>query len=118
MALEDLEVYQIALKISDLAWDIYVDLPKEFKYATNQQFLEAADSIGANISEGYGRYHYKDSKNFYYYARGSLYETSYWTGRLHKRCMLIGDNHNKMVKLLETEKIKLNNFINSIKPKA
>jgi len=53
MTLEELEVYQIALKISDLAWDIYQTLPKEFRFTTNQQFLDSADSIGANIAEGF-----------------------------------------------------------------
>jgi len=38
MTLQDLEIYQIALKISDLAWEIYKTLPKEFKYSTNQKF--------------------------------------------------------------------------------
>ena len=44
MKLEELEVYQIALQISDLAWEAYQSLPGEFKFTTNQQFLKAADS--------------------------------------------------------------------------
>jgi len=36
------------------------------------------DSIAANLSEGFGRYHYKEKKNFSYYSIGSLYETKTW----------------------------------------
>jgi four helix bundle protein len=39
------------------------------------QFVEAADSIALNIGEGYGRFHYKENKNFCYYSRGSAKET-------------------------------------------
>ena len=36
----------------------------------------ASVSIGLNIAEGYGRYHYLDCLRFYYHiARGSLDET-------------------------------------------
>jgi len=37
--------------------------------------VRAADSIPANIAEGYGRYFYKESKQFYFYSRGSIQET-------------------------------------------
>jgi len=46
--------------------------------------LDSSDSICANISEGYGRFHYKDSLKFYYNARGSLYEAQFWLNRLQK----------------------------------
>jgi four helix bundle protein len=117
MTLEELEVYQIAIEISDLAWDIYQTLSKEFRFSTNQQFLDSADSIGANIAEGYGRYHYRDSLKFYYNARGSLYEADYWLGRLNKRGFVKKAMYEEIKSLIETEKLKLNNFINSIKLK-
>ena len=56
MDLEDLEVYRIANRIADLAWEVYMEIPQEFRFKTGQQFLNAADSVGANIAEGYGRY--------------------------------------------------------------
>jgi len=37
--------------------------------------VRAADFIAFNISEGYGRFHYKDNKKFCYYSRGSAKET-------------------------------------------
>ena len=83
MDLEDLEIYKIAVKISDLAWEIYQELPREFRFKTGQQFLSASDSIGANIAEGFGRFHYKDSMKIYL-IREVLYLKQY-TGQIDYR---------------------------------
>ena len=115
MNLEDLEIYQIALKISDLAWKIYQNLPREFRFTIGQQFLDSSDSIGANIAEGFGRFHYKDSLKFYYNSRGSLYETINWIGRLQRRSLISPDHLYLMQKYTQEEKIKLNKFIKSLK---
>jgi hypothetical protein len=64
LKLEELEVYQMAMEIGEQAWDI-VDEWKPFaKRTVGEQLVEAADSIAANISEGYGRYHYKENRQF------------------------------------------------------
>ena len=117
MILEELEVYQLAIEISRLAWEIYNRLPKEQQYSQGRQFLEAADSVGANIAEGYGRFHYKDSLKFYYNSRGSLFETKHWNSLLNQRDMITEDMYLKMKDLIEKVQLKLNNFINSIKAK-
>lgn len=38
------------------------------------QLRRAVSSIGANIAEGFARYHYKDKVRFYHNARGSAAE--------------------------------------------
>ncbi len=38
-------------------------------------FVNAADPIALDISEGYGRFHYEENKNFCYYSPGSAKET-------------------------------------------
>ena len=73
--LEDLEIYKLSLELGEFVWNL-VDKWDYFpKRTVGRQFVEAADSIAANIAEGYGRYFYKDSKQFCYYSRGSLMET-------------------------------------------
>jgi four helix bundle protein len=43
------------------------------------QFLRAVDYIGANIAEGYGRYHYLDKVKFYYNSRAFHFEAfTHW----------------------------------------
>jgi len=118
MILEDLEVYRIALEMSDLAWDIYNELPKEFRFGQGSQFLDAADSVGANIAEGFGRYHYKDSVKFYYNSRGSLLELKHWSVLQKRRSLANPDNIKRMLVLIEKEHIKLNSFISSIKSRT
>jgi four helix bundle protein len=73
--LEDLELYQVAMEIGEVVWSV-VDKWEYFSKKTlGAQYVEAADSIALNISEGYGRFHYKENKNFCYYSRGSAKET-------------------------------------------
>ena len=49
-------------------------LPADEKYNLNVQIRKASISITANISEGYGRYHYQEGIQFYRISRGSIYE--------------------------------------------
>ncbi len=58
------ELYIQAREYSRLAWKIFSALPKSIQFKTGWQFLESSDSVSANIAEGYGRYHYKDKRNF------------------------------------------------------
>jgi len=72
---EDLECYQLALRVLKEAYLVAGRLPPEEKYNLAHQMRKAAASAVLNIAEGYGRYHYLDSLRFYYIARGSLDET-------------------------------------------
>jgi four helix bundle protein len=42
------------------------------------QLIRAADSVSANLVEGFGRHHPADSLRLYYISRGSLEETLSW----------------------------------------
>ena len=55
MRLEDLEIYQLAMKLGDDIWDIVLKWSFFFFFFFGKQWTDAADSIAANISEGYGR---------------------------------------------------------------
>jgi len=77
----DLEGYKTAMETGDNIWDI-VDKGDFFNEDTlGKQFVKAADSIALNIAEGYGRFFYKENKNFNYYSRGSGFE---WASCLRK----------------------------------
>jgi len=72
---EDLECWQAGREIRlYVARVILPALPKEEKYRLGDQILRAARSITANISEGYGRFHYLDNSKFCSNARGSSCE--------------------------------------------
>jgi four helix bundle protein len=111
--LSDLEVYKIAREISKVAWEIYGSLSWQEKKILGDQYLESADSIGANIAEGYGRFHYLDKIKFYYNARGSLFECQHWVELMEDREVGNPELLAKLKKLLSKEEVKLNNFIGS-----
>jgi four helix bundle protein len=76
--LEDLEVYQLAESFSDKVWEIVITWDHFTKDTIGKQMTRSADSISANIAEGYGRFHYRENKNFCYFSRGSIIETKGW----------------------------------------
>jgi four helix bundle protein len=73
--LEDLEVYNLAESFGDEIWFLVIEWDYFLKDTVGKQLARSADSIGANIAEGFGRYHFKENKNFYYFSRGSIIET-------------------------------------------
>lgn len=73
--LDDLEVYKVSMEIGDIIWTIVEKWDFFAKDTLGKQLTRAADSIAFNISEGYGRFHYAENRNFCYYSRGSAYET-------------------------------------------
>jgi four helix bundle protein len=118
LKLEELEVYQMAMEIGEQVWDV-VDEWKPFaKRAVGEQLVEAADSIAANISEGYGRYHYKENRQFCYYSRGSLMETKTFLTKAKNRKLITEKQFTEMFEALKTLHHKLNAYIKSIGKKS
>jgi len=66
--LEKLDVYNLSELFADKIWTIVEPWDFFKKDTIGKQLVRAADSISANIAEGYGRYYYKESKQFYFYA--------------------------------------------------
>lgn len=114
MKLEDLQVYQISMKLADEVHDLVIEWDNFHKFSTGTQLVDAADSVSANISEGYGRFHYKDHKNFLYFSRGSLSETKTWITKAFNRKLIKEDEFANLMERYNSLGIKLNNYINSI----
>lgn len=109
--LEDLEVYRLALAFANRVWAIVVSWDKFCRFHPGSQWAAAADSISANIAEGYGRYHFKDRINFYYFARGSILETKDWIYKAHARELIDAPTHDSLMGELAVIFGKLNGFI-------
>lgn len=69
--------------------------------------------MGANIAEGYGRYHYLDKIKFYYNARASLKESRHWFELLLERKIINNEQKEKYLEIYSKLSPKLNAFINS-----
>ncbi len=109
--LEKLEVYNIAEKFSDDIWDIVIKWDYFNKDTIGKQLVRAADSISANIAEGYGRYFYKESKQFYFYSRGSIQETKAWLSKCLRRNLIEFDKCEPLIELCKKLLLMLNAFI-------
>ena len=109
----NLEVYKLSHDYNRHAWLIYQALNWQIKKIIGDQFIRSVDSIGANIAEGYGRYHYLDKIKFYYNARGSLLESRHWLCLLLERNIITAEQYQCLINIYNQTVIKLNSFIKS-----
>ena len=78
-ALWQMNLYRMALFLSDLAWyDSRKLIQDRSLISLADQLYRAVGSISANISEGYSRASGKDQARFYEYALGSAREARDW----------------------------------------
>ena len=115
LLLDDLDIYKLALEIGENVWTIIIKWEYFPKRTLGAQFVEAADSIAANIAEGYGRYFYKDRKQFYYYSRGSLLETKTWATKSFNGDLISQEEFDPLIEKLKILHLKLNNYIKKLK---
>jgi four helix bundle protein len=112
--LEGLEVYQLAINIADQIWEIVINWDYLAKDTLGKQIIRSSDSIAANISEGYGRYFFKENRQFCFYARGSILETKTCLLKAKNRKLITEINYNNLITSLETIHAKLNGYMKFI----
>ena len=115
LRLEDLKVLQAAETIADGIWKQVVRWDPFVRDTVGGQLAKAADSIGANIAEAFGRYHFGEKVQFLYYARGSLYETKYWINRSQTRQLMSAVQAQNYAMQLSELARQLNAFISNLK---
>lgn len=111
---EKLEVYQLAVKIAEIIWKMVNGWKHFEKNTLGIQLVEAADSIGANIAEGYGRGSFQDNRRFVRIARGSLNETKHWLKLSYQRQLMREDSVKQLKPLMDELAPRLNAYLNSI----
>lgn len=84
------------------------------KDTMGKQLIRSCDSIAANLSEGLGRYHYKETRNFSFYARGSLFETRTWLTKARNRNLITMEQFNNFNTELDQIGKMINGYIKSI----
>ena len=114
MELEELRVYNAAMTLGEKIWGVIEGWSYFQKDTIGKQLVRASDSIAANLSEGFGRYHYKETKNFGYYSRGSLFETKTWLAKAHNRRLISTEVFETFMGEFEILGKMLNRYINSI----
>ena len=112
--LEDLELYQLAETFSNEIWFLVSEWDYFAKDTIGKQIVRSADSIGANIAEGYGRYHYKENRNFCFFSRGSILETKGWLRKAKERNLISEERFNMLFEKLQIIHLKLNGYLKFI----
>ncbi|HET9787555.1 MAG TPA: four helix bundle protein [Pyrinomonadaceae bacterium] len=109
-----LRVYQLSEKLADQIWDIVLGWNFFARITVGKQLVTAADSVGANISEGAGRGRFLDNKRFVRIARGSFNETQHWLRRAYKRSLLTKGQIETLKPLIAELAPTLNAYLKSI----
>ena len=113
--LEDLDVYRLSQLFSDKIWFIVQKWDKFAQYGIGRQITNSADSISANIAEGYGRFFIKDNIRFCFFSRGSALETKNWLLKSANRNLIAQEEYKNLLNELEIIHIKLNTYIKVLK---
>ena len=119
MSLEGLERLDVWRKAQEYAVVIYRQvlpiLPSEEKWAMAQQLRRAAQSIPANIAEGYGRYYYQENIRFCYIARDSLEETISFLSLANELGYLPKELFEEIIQLSDDLTRLINGYISYLK---
>jgi four helix bundle protein len=113
-ALESLKVYTMSEELADLVWEVATTWEPFAKSTIGHQIVRAADSVGANIAEGYGRASPVDHKRFIRIARGSLYETRHFLRRADKRGLISRQKKRPLQVLMKNLLPALNGYLRSL----
>jgi four helix bundle protein len=112
--LQELEVYRMARRLSSMAWVIYQRLAFQQRKVWGDQMLEPVDSVGANVAEGYARFHFSEKARFYYISRASLSEgVDHWIDLGFERGVVFDQEFEQINKIKSDIQVRLNNMIKS-----
>lgn len=114
MKLEELRVYKRADELSDIIWSLVSSMNNFERQTIGRQLARSADSISANIAEGFGRYFFKENRQFCFYSRGSLLETKNWLAKCHRRNIIPSEKFDLLTQELDAIHISLNAYIKTI----
>jgi four helix bundle protein len=112
LQLNDIGVYKRAFKLSNYVWEIVLKWDWFVKKTVGTQFVEAIDSISANIAEGFGRYGKKDKIKFYRYSFGSVKESCDWNEKSKQRKLITQEQYDYILNELQILPKEVNQLIN------
>ena len=72
---KELECYMQARLLRNFVSELVKKFPAHEKFLLTAQVVDSSRSVTRNMAEGYGRYTFTDTRNFFIIARGSITET-------------------------------------------
>jgi four helix bundle protein len=114
----DLEAWKKSRSLRKEISELTKGLPPEEKYRLSDQVIRSSRSIGNNIAEGHGRFHYIDSRKFFINARGSASETIDHLIIALDEGFIDEDTFEKLKAVCEDCMKLINGYINYLKQQA
>lgn len=114
-SLGQLKVYQLAMELGKEAWEIASSWDSFARQTLGKQWVRAADSVAANLAEGYGRFHFRENLQFCYYARGSLHEARTWMQKAQQRDLIEPEKYADLNQRLNQLEGLLNGYLRYIR---
>ena len=111
---KDLKIWQISVNLAVDVYKLARKFPANERFGLFSQLTRSVNSIGANIAESCGRFHFKDKVNFLYHARGSLIETEHHLIIAQKLGYITELELSKLSDAIKDLGIKLNNYIKTV----
>jgi four helix bundle protein len=117
---KELECYIQARLLRMYISELAKKFPQHEKFLLTAQIIDSSRSVTRNIAEGYGRYTYTDTRNFFIISRGSVTETMEHLSTAHdekylseeelkmgeEKCELVFKLINGYISYLDKSKIK------------
>jgi len=111
LQLNDINAYKISFNLSNYVWNIVLNWNYFSNNTIGKQFVRSADSISANIAEGFGRYSKKDKIKFYRYSYGSIKESLDWNEKSRVRKLISKKQYIYIFQELNKLPLELNSLI-------
>lgn len=84
------------------------------KDTLGKKLVRSADFISANLAEGFGRYFYKENRQFCFYSKGSSLKTKNWLKKYQRSNIISSEKFEFLMKEIEELHIPLNAYIKTI----
>lgn len=88
MTLEKIDAYVQAHRLGNEIWSCVNQWESFARWSIGIQISKSADSISANLAEGFGRYYKKEKIRFYRYSTGAAWETREWLIKAKQRGLI------------------------------
>ena len=105
---QNLDVWKRSMQLVKAVYEITKLYPKDEVFALTQQTRRAVVSIPSNIAEGIGRNYKKDTIQFLYISKGSLYELETLINIAHRLDYMSSENLSNLI-LQNNEVLRLLN---------
>ena len=114
--IQDLRIFKLAVEIGEDVWEIVNSWDDKFvKWTIGKQWVESADSISANMTEGYYRNQKGDLRKFFQYSLSSAKEAEHWLVKSHNRKLISDEQFHELQQKLLNLFPQTITFINLIK---